>query len=526
MRNLTNTALLSASALTLLGSCKQAPSETQTQKKPNILFIMADDHTSQAWGIYGGILKDYVKNDNLKRLAKNGVVLDNCFCTNSISSPSRACILSGQYSHKNKVYTLREPLVKGARNIAHELKDVGYQTAIVGKWHLDKMPQGFDYFNVLPGQGYYHDPILKTKEYWQDGYKGGVRHKGFSTDVIADLAIDWMDKTDSDKPFMMMCHFKATHEPYDFPERHKNFNKDVVFPEPESLYDFGKETTGRTINGQSIDNLGTRWEKATAAPDKWWCHYPELPFSRKGLDKKAARHKTYQKLIRDFTRCGAAIDDNIGKLLDYLEKTGKAENTIVIYTADQGYFLGEHGFFDKRLIYEESLRMPFVISYPKDFKGGKRIDDIILNIDFPALIADYAGIKRPEYMQGKSFRNILKGKTPTDWRKSLYYRYWLHSQDRPGHFGVRSEKYTLAFFYGQGLGMNGAEKVSTKPSWEFYDLEKDPHQLKNEFNNPKYAEVIKELKKEILEKRIKYDDRDKEFPIMKEIIQKEFADVL
>ena len=231
------------------------------EQRPNILFIMSDDHTSQSLGIYGGILKDYVQAPNISRLAEEGCVLDNCLVTNSICTPSRASILTGQYSHHNGVYALANAMEPDSMNIAKVFQQNGYQTAVVGKWHLKKRPTGFDYYNVLPGQGRYWDPILKSADNWEDGYKGGIEYKGFSTDVITDLTIDWLKGRDEEKPFMMMCHFKATHEPFDYPERHKDLYKDVEMPEPQSLYDFGPETTGRTFVGQSIDNLADRYMK-------------------------------------------------------------------------------------------------------------------------------------------------------------------------------------------------------------------------------------------------------------------------
>ncbi|MEQ6120683.1 sulfatase [Reichenbachiella sp. MALMAid0571] len=493
---------------------------SKADKRPNILFIMSDDHTSQAWGIYGGVLKDYVKNANIKRLADEGVVLNNAFCTNSICVPSRASILTGQYSHLNGVYTLSQSLEPDSMNIAKELQKNGYQTAIIGKWHLKKQPTGFDHFMVLPGQGRYNDPILKVKEDWGEGNNGGKVYKGFSSDVIADYSIDWLQKTEKTKPFFLMTHFKATHEPFDYPERHKDMFENVDIPEPESLYDFGPETTGRSFMGQKLDYLTERWVKASENPDKSFMPYPGLPFSIEGLDSIQIRKKTYQKLVKDFMRCGAAIDDNIGKLLDYLEASGEAENTVVIYTADQGYFLGEHGFFDKRMIYEESLRMPFVIRYPKEIKGNSRINDIILNIDFAALFADYAGLETLDFVQGKSFRKNLTGQTPKDWRKEMYYRYWAHTPDRPAHFGIRNDRYKLAFFYGQHLNLAGTKKVNTEPAWEFYDLKEDPKENHNAYTDTQYAKVIEQMKVELLKQKALAGDDDKAFPKMKEVLAK------
>lgn len=493
-------------------------------EKPNILFILSDDHTSQAWGIYGGELEAYVQNKNIKRLAREGTVLNNAFCTNSICTPSRGSILTGQYSHINQVFTLNEPLPKGHPNIAKTLSKNGYQTAIIGKWHLVGEPEGFDYFNVLPGQGRYWNPVLKSKENWGDGYdaSAGKEYKGFSTDVIADLTIQHLKIRDTKKPFLMFCNFKATHEPFDYPDRFKHLYKDVEIPEPESLFDFGPETTGRTFIGQKLEKLGQRWDNATKDPENWWTTYPGLPYPLDGLDSIQKRKKIHQKLVKDFMRCGATIDDNIGKLLDYLEDEGIADNTIVIYTADQGYFLGEHGFFDKRMIYEESLRMPFVIRYPKKIKGGQRIDDIILNIDFPALLADYAGVQKPDYMQGRSFRKNLEGNSPKDWRKQLYYRYWLHHPERPAHFGIRNERYKLAFFYGQPLGKKGTNKEVTETAWEFFDLDEDPREVQNAISDLKYNGIIKEMKMAMLEERKKYNDLDENSEVMKHILETEF----
>ncbi|MBT8301914.1 MAG: sulfatase-like hydrolase/transferase, partial [Maribacter sp.] len=439
-------------------------------------------------------------------------------------TPSRGSILTGQYSHINQVYTLNEPLPQEHPNIARTLSNNGYQTAIIGKWHLVGKPEGFDYYNVLPGQGRYWNPILKTKDNWIDGHNSttGKEYKGFSTDVITDLTIEHLKKRNKNKPFLMFCNYKATHEPFDYPERFKQLYNDVNIPEPESLLDFDQKNTGRTFHGQTLERLGKRWENATQNPDKFWTSYPGLPYPIEGLDSIQKRKKIYQKLVKDFMRSGAAIDDNIGKLLDFLEETDIADNTIVIYTADQGYFLGEHGFFDKRMIYEESLRMPFVIRYPKEVKAGQRIDDIILNIDFAALLSDYAGIGKQEYIQGQSFRENLKGHTPKNWRKQMYYRYWLHHPDRPAHFGVRNERYKLAFFYGQDLGMKGTSKKITDPVWEFFDLQKDPKEIHNAYGDLEYAAIISEMKLAIQEERKKYGDIDTEYEVMQSILADEF----
>lgn len=475
---------------------------------------MSDDHTSQAWGVYGGVLESYAHTPNIRRLAGEGTVLNNAFCTNSICTPSRGAILTGQYSHQNGIYTLSDALHPDSMNIAKALQGAGYQTAVIGKWHLKEQPAGFDHYQVLPGQGRYHNPILKTAADWETG---GREYAGFSSDVIGDLSVEWLKKRNSDQPFLLMTHFKATHEPFDYPERHGELYAEEEIPEPATLYDFGPSANERSFTGQKLEILGNRWEVASTDPDKMWTTYPGLPFSTEGLDSVAARRKIYQKFVKDFMRSGAAIDDNIGKLLDYLEESGLAENTVVIYTADQGYFLGEHGFFDKRMIYEEAIRMPFVIRYPKEIEGGRRLDDLILNIDFPALFADYAGLEKPDFIRGRSFRSNLQGNTAADWRQAMYYRYWQHRSERPAHFGIRNHRYKLAFFYGQPLDMPGAMEQTTQPAWEFYDLQEDPEEAFNAIDDPAYQDVIKEMKVALKKQRRLLGDTDEKHPVMQQI---------
>lgn len=503
-------------------SAGELQAQEQDKERPNILFILSDDHTSQSWGIYGGILAPYVKNDNIKRLADEGCVLDNCFCTNSISAPSRATILTGAYSHLNGVRTLEDSFDRDQDNIAKQMQAGGYQTALFGKWHLKTQPSGFDTFSVFHDQGEYINPVFKTAENWKDDTEGryGTEEKGFSTDLVTDKCIQWMEERNTDKPFMLCCHFKATHEPWDFPERMKHLYDDVTFPEPDTMMEFDTIASGRTFTGRQLENMGWRWEQASKGP--WWCQYPELPFSTEGMDSISARKKIYQKMIKDYLRCGATIDDNIGRLLRYLNEKGLAKNTIVIYVSDQGYFLGEHGFFDKRMMYEEPLRMPFVIRYPKEIPAGTRNKDIILNTDFAAMLADYAHVKTPNKSQGQSFRDNLAGNTPENWRKDMYYRYWTHHTIRPAHIGIRNERYKLMFLYGNKLDATGSDDTPTAPAWEFYDLQKDPHENHNAYKDAEYAPVIKEMKARLLELRKEANDEDRNSEVMQEIIKKNF----
>ena len=475
--------LLLLSFLVLFNACQQ--------ERPNILFIMSDDHTSQAWGIYGGPLKDHIVAPNIMRLAEEGCTLENAFCTNSICTPSRAAILTGRYSHQNGVYTLSEALEPDSMHFVKSLSESGYQSAIIGKWHLKKKPSGFDYYNVLPGQGRYDNPILKDSTNWD---KGGLVYDGFSSDVIGDESIKWLEQRDKSKPFILMTHFKATHEPFDYPERKEHLFDGVKFPEPDNLLDFGQEVSGRSFSGQILEILGERWVSSSLNGS---ARYPGLPFDLEGLDSAQARKKIYQKFVRDFLRSGSAIDDNIGKLLNYLDDHELSENTVVIYTADQGYFLGEHGFFDKRMFFEEALRMPFVIRYPGEITANSRNKDMIINVDFSSLLLDYAQVDDPYFKVGKSFRKNLTTNKPEKWRESMYYRYWLHQTNRPAHFGVRNQRYKLIFYYGQHLDMPGAHKQNTAPAWEFYDLEEDPNENINAINLPKYADLIEEMKLEL-----------------------------
>ena len=342
--------------------------------------------------------------------------------------------------------------------------------------------------------------------------------KGFSTDLVTDKTIRWIRSRDKEQPFMMCCHFKATHEPWDFPERLAHIYDGVTFPEPANMMEFGPEESGRTFPGQPLEDMARRWGIASKDPDSWWCKYPELPFSIEGMSKEDARRKIYQKLIRDYLRCGAAIDDNIGRLLRFLDEEGLAENTIVVYVSDQGYFLGEHGMFDKRMMFEEPLRMPFVIRYPKEIPARTRNSDIILNTDFASLLADYAGVNAPSCSEGRSFRDNLKGETPHDWRQSMYYRYWTHHKIRPAHIGIRSHRYKLMFLYGDPLNATGSDKAPVNPSWEFYDLLADPHENHNVYGSPTYAGEIEKMKRELLKLRREVGDTDAATPRMQEIM--------
>jgi arylsulfatase A-like enzyme len=445
--------------------------------RPNILYIMADDHAAHAISAYGSRIN---QTPNIDRLAKGGVRMTNCFCTNSICTPSRAAILTGQYSHRNGVYTLNDRLDPDRNHVAKELQNAGYQTAMIGKWHLESDPTGFDYWNILPGQGVYYDPTF---------INGGKRTKyaGYCTDLIGDFTLDWLKQRDRKKPFFAMCHHKAPHRPWEPAPKYKDLFKDQTIPEPDNLFDH-YEGRARSVAAVTM-KVGEDMVKSDLKQD--------FPADLKG---DALRKWGYQLYIKDYLRCIRSVDDNVGRLLDYLDAEGLASDTIVIYTSDQGFFLGDHGWFDKRLMYEESLRMPFLMRYPGAVRPGTVNRDMVLNIDFAPLFLDYAGARAPTAMQGRSFRANVEGHTPhtpKDWRKAMYYRYWMHNTSDhhvPAHYGVRTDRWKLIYYYGKPLGMRGASPPDTEPDWELFNVRNDPREMRNLYHDPKYASEVRSLK--------------------------------
>lgn len=503
--------LFSGLSLCTLGTAAFA--QNSGAERPNILFIMSDDHTSQAISAYSGMLAPYLPTPNIDRIANEGVRMDNCFVTNSISTPSRACIMTGQYSQKNGVYTLDDALNPDLPTVAKELQHAGYQTAIIGKWHLGSEPQGFDYYNILPGQGRYKNPQFIEKGNWKKGENGQhllTECEGHSTDVVTDKTLEYLQSLNKDAPFFVMCHFKAPHRPWEPAERFESLLNDVTIPEPANILDdyIGKGEYTKHLT-MSLENMDWNDLKGNMPPDE--------------MNRNEKRHFVYQIYIKDYLRCIAGIDENVGRILDYLDEHELTENTVVIYTGDQGFFLGEHGWFDKRLMYEECLRMPLLIRYPKEIPAEKVNEDIVLNLDFAPLFLDYAGKETPGYMQGESFRENLRGNTSAGWRKSMYYRYWMHDDWHhhvPGNYGIRTDRYKLIFYYAQPLGMSGAGKNTLTPEWEFYDLKNDPAEMNNRYNDPAYTGIIAGLKKELLQLKEKYDDKDNNYSIMQDIYNK------
>lgn len=496
---------------------------------PNILFIMSDDHTSQAIGVYGGRLAKLNPTPTIDTLAKNGMRFDRVFCNNSICTPSRASIITGQYSQTNGVLDLHGEIQPDQQYLPIEMKKAGYQTAMIGKWHLKGEPQAFDYYCVLPGQGKYHDPDFRVRGPQPWG-KNTIQKKGLhSSDAITDISLGWLrEGRDKSKPFFLMHHFKAPHDLFSNAERYDDYLEDVEIPEPDNLFKPPAGSEASLNMGSGIGRTHSPWELARRL---------DVPTH---LNDKEFAKASYQKYLKRYLRCVKGVDDNVKRLVDYLKETGELDNTVIIYTGDQGFFLGEHDLMDKRWMYEEAMRMPFIVHWPQGVKAGSANDWLINNTDFAPTILDIAGVKTPDYMQGRSHLAALKGKDkPDDWRKVTYYRYWMHMAHKlavPAHFGVRSEDYKLIFFYGSdnvkvspdrkepGWGMQNNKDLNryrenTPVAWEFYDLKNDPQEMHNQYANADYASIIAEMKLELKKARTELNETDENYPELQKIIE-------
>ncbi|MDA7633446.1 sulfatase [bacterium] len=471
--------------------------------RPNIVFIFTDDHGSQSISAYGSKVN---QTPNIDRIANEGMLFENCMVSNAICGPSRAVILTGKHSHINGFTDNRARFDGSQETFPKLLRGAGYQTAMIGKWHLKSDPTGFDYWDILIGQGpYYNPPMIKNGE--------RVSREGYTTEILTDLALDWLkDGRDKEKPFMLMYQHKAPHRNWQPGPKYLDRYDDVTIPEPPTLFDKWegrtsanreqKMTIEHDMNASDLKLVAPRnlTESQRAAWDA--AYEPKnAAFRAKNLAGRDLVKWKYQRYAKDYLRCVAAVDDNIGRVLDYLDENGLSENTIVIYSSDQGWYLGEHGWFDKRWMYEESLRMPFLIRWPGVIKAGSRNRDLIQNIDFAPTFLELAGATTPDAIQGRSIVPLLKGQRPNDWRDSLYYHYYefpgAHSVRR--HYGVRTERYKLIHFY-------------RKQEWEFFDLATDPDEMRNEYGNPNYRETLSMLKGELDRLRAHYqvtDEADK-----------------
>lgn len=465
-------------------------------KRPNILFIMADDHAYQAIGAYGSKVN---KTPHLDRLAKEGARFDRAFVTNSICGPCRAVILTGKYSHLNGYPTNSGAFDGSQQTVAKLLQKAGYQTAIIGKWHLVSDPTGFDHWEVLQGQGPYYNPGLKSAT-------GVTRHEGYTTEIIADRTIKYLEEQrDPEKPFFLMCHHKAPHRNWQPGPKYLDHYKDVTIPEPETLFDdySGRGHAARDQQMTVAEHLSPHdlklapqggltpaqkevFEAAYAAENR---AFQEA----KPQGKDLVRWK-FQRYAKDYLRCVDAVDDNVGRVLDYLDESGLAKDTVVIYTSDQGWYLGEHGWYDKRWMYEESFRTPLIVRWPGHVAPGTVNNDMVMNLDFAQTFLAIAGAPDPGDLQGASLVPVWEGKTPADWRKEVYYHYYELAEHRVHpHYGVRNERHKLIYFY-------------DLDEWELYDLEKDPQELHSLYADPAYADIVKEMKASLDRLRTKYKD--------------------
>ncbi len=502
-------ASLGAAALTLTPGFRFGIGK---KRRPNILFIMTDDHAANAVSAYGSQIN---RTPNIDRIAQEGVRFENAFCTNSLCAPSRATILTGKYSHLNGVRNNRDKFDVGQPTFPKILRAAGYQTAIIVKWHLKSQPTGFDYWNVFPGQGAYYNPDLIEM-----GTKKRVH--GYATDIITDIALDWLKRRDKSKPFALLFQHKAPHRDWMPGPKYLTKYQGETIPEPDNLFDtYATRTIAARSQRMSVakdlypgydlklppdpnflhdkeywnwvfgrldEGQKKRWRNAYAEENAAFLKNPPG-------DKELVRFR-YQRFIKDYLRCIDSVDESVGRVLDFLDSHGLRENTLVVYTSDQGFFLGEHGWFDKRFMYEESLRMPLVMRFPEEIPAGSVSNEIVLNLDFAPTFLDVAGLSKPTDMQGESFRKIFQAEKVPDWRQAMYYHYLEYPNEHNviPHVGVRTQRYKLIHFY------------YDMDAWELYDLQKDPHEMKNVAANPSYAEIAHDLKINLQKLRKKYGD--------------------
>jgi arylsulfatase A-like enzyme len=449
-------------------------------RRPNIVLILTDDHASHAVGTYGSVVN---RTPRIDEIADTGVRFEHCFATNALCSPSRASILTGTYSHVNGVTTLDTPIDAAQPTFVSQLKAAGYRTAIVGKWHMGHGeghdPEGFDHWEVFIEQGEYFDPQVLSAD--------GLRiEPGYATDIVTDLALRWADSLEGDDPWCLLIYHKAPHRSWEPDDAHAGMYRDI--PVPSTFFDdyATRTSSARRAAMRIAEHLNAADLKQTP---------PE------GLGYEELAVWKYQRYMEDYLACVAAVDDNVGRVIDWLEDRGDRDDTLLMYTSDQGFFLGDHGWFDKRFMYEESLRMPFVVSYPSRVAAGQVHDGIVTNVDFAESILEAAGVPADARMQGRSFwGDIADGPTAPP-ATGMYYRYWEHGDrfhNAPAHYGYRDERYKLIYFYNDGMGLPGTigrtyEDAAFPPEWELYDLVEDPDELRNVADDPRYADIRRRL---------------------------------
>ena len=471
-------------------------------KQPNILFIFTDDHALNAISAYGGPLSKIAPTPHLDRIAKEGMMFNHCLVTNSICAPSRAVVLTGKYSHLNGQLTNKNVFDGSQQSVPKLLKKKGYQTAIVGKWHLKSTPTGFDHFEVLKGQGQYYNPMLFTNG-------KNTNHVGYTTDVITDQALTWLENRNPSKPFFLMCQHKAPHGKWEPALRHLHEFDDIEIPEPPTLFDdySGRSPASAQHEMGIADHIGEKRLMLSYASKFTPEQFKEFDnafrpkneaFIKAKLTGKERTRWHYQRYIKNYLRCVKAVDENIGRMLDFLDKSKLSENTIVIYSSDQGFWLGEHGWFDKRWMYEESLHTPLLVRWPNKIKPSSKNELLVSNLDFAPTFMELAGAKPTKDMQGESLLPVFKGNIPNDWRKTHYYHYYeAGGHGVPIHYGVTDGQQKLIRFPDDTLN-----------TWEFFDLQKDPMEMKNLYADKSYRSNIQSMKKELQRLRKQYKIED------------------
>jgi arylsulfatase A-like enzyme len=460
-----------------------------TGRRPNIVVILTDDHAAHSIGAYGSVVNSTPRIDEI---ADAGVRFDNCFVTNSLCSPSRASILTGTHSHVNGVTTLTTPIDASQPTFITQLRDAGYRTAMVGKWHMGEGeghdPQGFDYWDVFINQGEYWNPRVLSPD--------GIRNvEGYATDIVTDLATSWVDSLEGEDPWCVLVWHKAPHRPWQPHPRHADRHTEPI-PVPGT---FDDDLATRTSSvRRALMRLADNLEVNDLKQDP-----PE------GLSYEELALWKYQRYMEDYLRCVDAVDENVGRVIDWLRERGDFDDTLLMYSSDQGFFLGEHGWFDKRLMFEESLRMPLLVSYPRAIEGGRVHDGIVTNVDFAPTILEFAGVPTHERMQGRSFAGDLTGADAPPPAAGMYYRYWEHD-DRfhhaPAHYGYRTERYKLIYYYNDGMGLPGTGPLVYPGEWELYDLDTDPEELRNVAADPAYAGIRAELEAALLAEQHRLGD--------------------
>jgi arylsulfatase A-like enzyme len=505
--------LITGAGAALLAATSCTPGLQDAAQRPNIVYIMTDDHSIQTLSSYGSQL---IHTPNIDRIASEGVIFTSSFVGNSICAPSRATMLTGKHTHKNGQMTNADTFDGSQATFPKLLQQAGYETAMIGKWHLRSDPTGFDYWNILPGQGEYYNP-----DFIEMGEQ--KRHEGYCTTLTTDFALDWLENRQSkDKPFCLLLHHKAPHRTWQPDTINFEEFKDIVYPVPHNFFDDYQGRRAAAEQKLSIreDDMDIRydlkmqdekipsrfpWIDHTARMNEaqkraWETHYTPIKddFLAQNLQGDDLHLWKYQRYMRDYLACIRSVDENVGRVLKYLEENGLLDNTLIVYTSDQGFYMGEHGWFDKRFMYEESFSTPLLMRLPNGFAAKGEISRLVQNIDYAPTFLDLAGAEIPAEIQGKSLKPLLRGENDIEWRQALYYHYYEFPNEHmvKKHYGIRNNRYKLIHFY------------DDIDEWEFYDLETDPSEMNNLFGNTSHSSEIEKMKEGLLKLIVQYDDQE------------------